>query len=133
MEAISKEVLINTETVISCKATGIYEQLSIKWTGFTAGENFVESSGSYDSSTNSQTGTLTIRSAAVNTDKTFTCSISSVINEDSALESVDVHLNVYGKKEIKCLFFAFRISGYDHFEKNHLCRCLFEQFWLERT
>ena len=99
-EAVSKEVLQSTEAVISCKITDITKTMFIEWSGFTAGDNFVPTSGSYDSSTNSQTGILTIRSAAVTTDKTYTCSISSVINEDSALESVDVHLNVYGKKEL---------------------------------
>ena len=92
---------MNTETVISCKITAITEKMSIKWTGFTAGDNFVPTPGSYDSSTNSQTGTLTVKSAAVNTDKTFTCSISSVINDDSTLHSLDVHLNVYGKNKLK--------------------------------
>ena len=100
VEAVSKEVIQNTEAIISCKISGITKTMSIKWSGFTAGDNFVPAPGSYDTSTNSQTGTLTIRSAAVNTDKTFTCSISSVINEDSTLHSLDVHLNVYGKDKL---------------------------------
>ena len=124
MEVTSKEVLINTETVISCKATGIYEQLSIKWTGFTAGENFVESSGSYDSSTNSQTGTLTVKSAAVNTDKTYSCSISSSFSEEVIISEL-AHINVYGE-HCRMMFLSkntlsmYPIRPLSFYEYNHL-------------
>jgi hypothetical protein len=97
VEAISKEVLINTETVISCKIKYITEQMSIEWSGFTSGQNFDQKQGTYDPSSNSQTGTLTVPSAAVKTDMTYTCSISSAVNKDSAVKTRDVHLNVYGK------------------------------------
>ena len=97
VEAISKEVLVNTETVISCKINSITEQMSIEWTGFTTGQNFDQKQGSYDSSSNSQTGTLTVKSAAVKSDTTYTCSISSTVNKNSAVKTMDVHLNVYGK------------------------------------
>ena len=97
VEAISKEVHINTETVISCKIKDITEQMSIKWSGFASVQNFDQKQGTYDPSSNSQTGTLTVRSAAVKSDMTYTCSISSVVNKDSAVETKDVNLKVYGK------------------------------------
>ena len=97
VEAISKEVIVNTETVISCKINGINEQMSIEWSGFTPGQNFDQKQGSYDPSSNSQTGTLTVKSAAVKSDSTYTCSISSTVNKNSAVKTTDVHLNVYGK------------------------------------
>ena len=97
VEAISKEVLVDTETVISCTINGIIEEMSIEWSGFTPGQNFDQKQGSYDSSSNSQTGTLTVKSTAVKSDTTYTCSISSTVNKDSAVKSMDVDLNVYGK------------------------------------
>ena len=97
VEAVSKEVLVNTETVISCKITQINEQMSIEWSGFTQGSNFDPKQGSYDPNSNSQTGTLTVKSGAVKSDQTYTCTISSKVNTDSAIKTTDVHLNVYGK------------------------------------
>ena len=97
VEAVSKEVLVNTETVISCKITGITEQMSIEWSGFTQGSDFDPKQGSYDPSSNSQTGTLTVKSGAVKSDQIYTCSISSTVNTDSAVKTTHVHLNVYGK------------------------------------
>ena len=100
VEAISKEVLVNTETVISCKINGINEQMSIEWSGFIPGQNFDQKQGSYDSSSNSQTGTLTVKSDPVIADTTYTCSISSTVNKNSAVKTTDVHLNVYGKNMV---------------------------------
>ena len=97
IETTSKENLRGTETIITCKITSISEQMSIIWSGFTASDNFVPSSGSYDPATNSQTGTLTVKSGAVSQDKTYTCTITSTVNPESASKSVDVELNVYGK------------------------------------
>ena len=74
--------------------------MSIQWSGFTAGANFVPSSGSYDSSSNSQTGTLTVKSGAVETDKTYTCTVSSTVNTASAAKTINVDLNVYGKNMV---------------------------------
>ena len=98
METTSKENLRGTETTITCKITSISKQMSIAWSGFTVSDNFVPSSGSYDPATNSQTGTLTVKSGAVSQDKTYTCTITSTVNPESASKSVDVELNVYGKK-----------------------------------
>ena len=97
VEAISKEVKVDTETVISCKITGINEEMSIAWSGFTTGAAFVASSGSSDPSDNWQIGTLTVKSGAVKSDATYTCSVSSTFNQDSAVTTTDVNLNVYGK------------------------------------
>ena len=98
VEALSKEVLINTETAITCKITDITDKISVEWSGFQEGENYVTSPGSYDSNSNSQSGTLTVKSAAVTSDKTYTCTVSSIQHIDSAEKALDVHLNVYSKR-----------------------------------
>jgi hypothetical protein len=95
VESGSKEVLIGTETVISCKITEITEQMDIEWSGFEKGDNFVQDLGTYNAGTKSQTGTLTVKSP--DTDKTYTCSVSSTTNKESTVKNIDVHLNVYGK------------------------------------
>ena len=97
VETVSKEVLVKTETVISCKITGITEQMSIQWSGFAQGSNFDPKQGSYDPSSKSQTGTLTVKSGAVKSDQTYTCSVSSTTNKNSAVKTTDVYLNVYGR------------------------------------
>ena len=71
--------------------------MSIEWSGFTQGSNFDPKQGSYDPNSNSQTGTLTVKSGAVKSDQMYTCTISSKVNTDSAIKTTDVHLNVYGK------------------------------------
>jgi len=71
--------------------------MSIQWSGFTAGPNFVPSTDAYDSSSNSQTATLTVKSGAVKSDATYTCTISSTVNPASAVKTTDVNLNIYGK------------------------------------
>ena len=95
VEIGSKEVLIGTETMISCIITEITEQMNIEWSGFVKGDNFVPEAGTYNADTKSQTGTLIVKSPDV--DKTYTCSVSSTTNKDSAVKNIDVHLNVYGK------------------------------------
>ena len=97
VEALSKEVLINTETAITCKITDITDKISVEWSGFQEGENYVTSPGSYDSTTNSQSGTLTVKSVAVTSDRTYTCTVSSLRHTDSADKVLEVHLNVYSK------------------------------------
>ena len=97
VETKSKEVLAETETVITCKINDINEGMSIVWSGFTAGPNFVPKTDSYDSSSNSQTATLTVKSGAVKSDATYTCTISSTVNPASAVKTTLVNLNIYGK------------------------------------
>ena len=139
VEAISKEVKVGTETVISCKITGIGEGMSIAWSGFTAGPNFVPNPGSYDSSSNSQTGTLTVKSGAVKSDTTYTCTISSTVNTASAAKTINVDLNVYGKNMVifkqltelvnnKRLQSDNFISGYCISPMNMLCLILLYKF-----
>ena len=70
--------------------------MSIEWSGFTAGDNFVSKSGQYDSSSNSQTSLLTVKSPAVIDDKTYTCTIKSLENPKSDEKSVDVDLKTFG-------------------------------------
>ena len=139
VEAISKEVKKDTETIVSCKITGIDEGMSIAWSGFTTGADFVASSGSYDSSSNSQTGTLTVKSGAVASDKTYTCTISSTVNTASAAKTINVDLNVYGKNMVifkqltelvnnKHLQSGNFISGHCISPMNMLCLILLYKF-----
>lgn len=98
VEAVSKEVLINTETVITCKISEITEQMSVTWSGFTTGDvNYIQEQGGYDSSSNTQTSTLTVKSPAVVADNTYTCTVSSVKFPMSDKKSLNVALDVYGK------------------------------------
>ena len=94
MQARSKEVKKGTETTISCLVTEISALMSITWTGFIPGEDFVESSGTFSSG--SQTGTLTVKAPQVITDKTYTCSVTSIERPSSDVGSLEVKLNVYG-------------------------------------
>jgi hypothetical protein len=93
-----KEVAANTTAVISCSVTDITEQMNITWSGFDADDRYVQTSGSYDDSTNSQTGTLTVDQSATTEDKTYTCTVTSLQNMYSAEATADVILNVYSKK-----------------------------------
>ena len=54
----------------------------------------MENSGTFSS--NSQTGTLTVKSPEVTSDKTYTCSVTSNDRPTSDVETLDVKLNVYG-------------------------------------
>ncbi|XP_063684207.1 uncharacterized protein LOC134818505 [Bolinopsis microptera] len=94
VEVSSREVLLNTPTTLTCKIKRITQKMSIKWTGFAEGDEskYVKSSGSYDLESNSQTGTLTVQSPS---DKTYTCTVSSIQNTESDRRHFDVHLNVY--------------------------------------
>ena len=86
-----------TETIIECKITEISEQMKIDWSGFQEGDNFDPEEGTHDPGSSSQTGTLTVKSAAVTVDKTYTCTVSSKTNPTSDEKRTDVHLNVYSK------------------------------------
>ncbi len=86
-----------TETIIECKITDISEQMKIDWSGFQEGDNFDPKEGTHDPGSSSQTGTLTVKSAAVTVDKTYTCTVSSKTNPTSDEKRTNVHLNVYSK------------------------------------
>ena len=113
--------------------------MSIEWSGFIPGQNFDQKLGSYDSSSNSQTGTLTVKSGAVKSDTTFVCSISSNANPASAVKTTDVDLNVYGKNMVifkqltelvnnKYLQSDNLISGHCISPMNMLCLILLSKF-----
>ena len=96
MEVIGKEVFIGTETTISCKVTGLTQAVNIVWTGLPQGETgYTKSAGTFH--TDTQTATLTVASAQVTEDKTYTCIVTSIQYPTSKLESKDVDLKVYGK------------------------------------
>ena len=95
IEVISKEVKVGTETIISCKVTGLTQSVNIVWSGLPDDETgYTKSAGTLYSET--QTATLTVASAQVTEDKTYTCTVSSIQNTASQPESKDVDLKVYG-------------------------------------
>ena len=100
IDVFDKEVQMGTETTISCKITEINKEMKISWSGISDGGSYVETSGYYDDETNSQTGTLTVKSAAVTEDKIYTCTVSSVDNPTSEQKPLDVKLEVYSKQTI---------------------------------
>ena len=98
---MNKEVEAETDATISCVVTGITKELdAVLWTKAgtdvttLSSDNYVVSSGTYDS--NSQTTTLTVKAAANTADSTYTCVITSnewlVSNRQT-----DVILNTFGK------------------------------------
>ena len=79
---MNKEVEAETDATISCVVTGITKELdAVLWTKAgtdvttLSSDNYVVSSGTYDS--NSQTTTLTVKAAANTADSTYTCVITS--------------------------------------------------------
>jgi hypothetical protein len=70
--------------------------MNITWSGFDAGDGYVQTSGSYDDSSNSQTGTLTVNEEATTEDRIYTCNVTSLENSESSSKSVEVELNVFG-------------------------------------
>jgi hypothetical protein len=69
--------------------------MSIEWSGFTQGSNFDPEQGSYDPNSNSQTGTLTVKSSVVSEDKIYTCTVSSIQYPLSSKKIIDVSLDIY--------------------------------------
>ena len=99
---MNQEIQKGSDAVLSCVVTGITEQLDdVEWrrdgTDVTtlSGSNYVISSGTYDS--NSQTTTLTVKAAANTADSTYTCVIASdewlITNRQTP-----VSVTVFGKK-----------------------------------
>ena len=99
---MNQEIQKGSDAVLSCVVTGITEQLDdVEWrkdgTDVTtlSGSNYVISSGTYGS--NSQTTTLTVKAAANTADSTYTC----VITSDEWLitnRQTPVSVSVFGKK-----------------------------------
>ena len=91
-----QEIIAGNNATISCIVTGITEEMSISWSGFTEEAHFIPNPGTYNSTTNSQTGTLKIGDNATSEDATYTCTVASKLNTESEDKSVEVKLNVYG-------------------------------------
>ncbi len=67
------------------------------WTGLPDDETgYTKSAGTLDDNSGSQTATLTVESAQVAEDKTYTCTVSSIQYPTSNSEDKDVDLKVYG-------------------------------------
>ena len=101
VQSVNKEVGSGTDATISCIISGISQQLNaVIWTKdgtdvtTVSGSNYIVSSGTYDS--NSQTTTLTVKAAANTADSTYTCVITSIEYEETNKET-PVALNVFGK------------------------------------
>ena len=91
-----QEIIAGNNATISCTVTGISEEMSISWSGFTKEANFISDPGTYNSTTNSQTGTLKIGDNVTAEDATYTCTVASKLNTESENKPVEVKLNVYG-------------------------------------
>ena len=98
VDETSKENLRGTATTLTCKISGISEQQTISWSGLdsVSSSDYTASGGTYDTASNTQTGTLTLESAAVTADATYTCTVTSINYPESDPKAVDVFLNVYG-------------------------------------
>ena len=100
MEGESKEVKKGTETKLSCLITGITQTVTVTWTksgqSVSGNSNIVVVPGTVE--TNKQTSTLTIKSAEVQGDASYTCRVRSGEFSHSPAKDTVVLLNVYGKK-----------------------------------
>ena len=101
MVAGHKKVLILTASTISCTVKGMSAQMKIAWSGYDETDgDFVSSAGQFDSSNSQQIGTLSIAASAVNTDKEYTCTVSSKNHPTSDTKSVIVNLHTYGTSKL---------------------------------
>ena len=103
VEALNSEVLKDTQATISCVVKGLTKQLdAVTWEkpGDVAINNgqggYVIVTGTFDSSTKSQTTILTIPEAENTADKVYTCVITS--NEHGiTTQKTNVNSNVFSK------------------------------------
>ena len=93
MSVVSKEVKRLSDTTISCSLTGISEPVNITWSGYHEDEHHI--AGPVTVTSNSQSSTLHVTS--VQSDHTYTCTVSSVYDSDLPLISRDVYLDVFSE------------------------------------
>ena len=93
MSVVSKEVKRLTDTTISCNVTGISEPVNITWSGYQGDGHHTADPGTLIS--NSQVSTLHVTS--VQSDHTYTCTVSSIQHPTSPAASRDVHLDVFSE------------------------------------
>ena len=93
VSVVSKEVNRLADTTISCIVTDISEPVNITWSGYHGDEQHTADPGTLNS--NSQTSTLHVTS--VQSDHTYTCTVSSVQNPISPVASRDVNINVFSE------------------------------------
>ena len=98
--AVSKEVKSGTETTIGCTITGLKvgADATIVWQDNTGtqvqGSDLVPAAGSNSAGT--QETTLNVKTAAVDADKVFSCSVKSGTYTASEASQTAVNLEVYG-------------------------------------
>ena len=99
VEETSKENLRGTATTLTCKISGISEKHTISWSGLdsVSPSDYTTFGGTYEAASNTQTGTLSLESAAVTADATYTCTVTSINYPESDPKAVDVFLKVYGR------------------------------------
>ena len=93
VSVVSKEVNRLTNATISCIVTGISEPVNITWSGYQGDEHHTADLGTLVST--SQTSTLHV--ASVQSDHTYTCTVTSVQHPISPAASRDVHLDVFSE------------------------------------
>ena len=98
----NQEVKTGTnDVVISCKVSGLTVQLgSVIWQSSTGtpldGSGYTKNDGSLQGD-NTQTTTLTVASAQVNSDSTYSCLVTPGSQDDPTEVSQSVVLNIYSK------------------------------------
>ena len=109
VKALNSEVLKDTQATISCVVKGLTKQLdTVTWEkpGDVAINNgqggYVIVTGTFDSSTKSQTTILTIPEAENTADKVYTCVITSSEHGITA-QKTNVNSNVFSKYALNFL------------------------------
>jgi hypothetical protein len=95
----SKEVKIESETMISCVISGLAAQATVEWLDKTgtavSGPAFTPDPGIESGGT--QTSTLLVKGAAVKADTAYTCRVKSTSLPNSEHSDTSVDLDVYGE------------------------------------
>ena len=105
VSVVSKEVNRLTDTSVSCIVTGISEPVNITWSGYHEDEHHIADPGSLIS--DSQTSTLHVTS--VQSDHTYTCTVSSVQHPTSPAVSREVYLAIFSELPNLYLIYTFII------------------------
>ena len=96
VEAKNSEVLVNTQTTISCVISGLTKEVDgVEWEKPNSGgviyhgtDGYQIDKGTFDTETNSQTTVLTIPADKNTADSVYTCVIRSVEDKIMAKETV---------------------------------------------
>ena len=96
------EVEKDTDGTLTCTVSGLTEQATIEWKSSPGGSaiisddtNYVIGGTGFDSLSNSQQSTLTVKAVSTTADKTFYCAVTST-EWNLTDEETPVVLNVFG-------------------------------------